>query len=201
MSTNGAGSPLETSRQVLRRFVADAEQVGDVQSFRHLQDLVSPDVASALLALILLGGEPPELRHQMAVLTEQRGKSKFEGIVASGSVSGDPETIHVAEYKRVLVRERRVKLLVLKASGNVGFGSVAIDERGFYLPDQVSDNSIGFLRDEVGEGLLYFTDGNPETGLEIAGRALQGASETLNGFLRVTAQLTSGLVGVEQPPA
>jgi|SRR5579862_4057419 len=182
----------ETARQVLTGFVAEAEQTSEVQSYEQLQSLVRPEVAAALISLILQEGHPSKYPQSgnKAILNAKQGRRMVQGVVKTGYESDEPVSVYLAELKRGLLRFRRKRWVMLSTDG-IGHGSAVETGDAFYMPSLHSDDTISFYRDELGER------GSPKNGLELAGEAIRERPQALNSFLRVTSELTKGLVTVK----
>ena len=182
----------ETARQVLTDFVTEAEQTPEVQSYEQLQSLVKPEVAAALISLILQEGHPSKYPQygDRAILNAKHGRRMVQGVVKTRDESDEPVSVYLAELKRGLFRFRRKRWVMLSTEG-VGHGSAVETGEAFYMPSLHSDDTISFYRDELGER------GSPKNGLELAGEAIRERPQALNSFLRITSELTRELVSIK----
>src|SRR3989344_8439987 len=99
-------SDTEAARQVLSDFVAQAEQTPEVQSYQELQGIVRPEVASALMNLILKNGRPSKYPESdnLAILETKQGRRMVQGVVKKGYENDEQVPIYLAESKRGLFR-------------------------------------------------------------------------------------------------
>lgn len=184
---------LDIAQQVLTDFVVGAERVPEVRSYEELQQIVTPEVASALTDLILKKGHPPKYPQSgsLAILNAMQGRRMVQGIVKKGYESDEPVSIYLADLKRKLFRFKRRRWITLNTTG-VDHGSAVDTGDKFYMPSLHSDDTISFYRDELAER------GSPKNGLELAGEAIRERPQALNSFLKVTTELTKELVKIER---
>jgi hypothetical protein len=197
MNTPESPSNLDQNLDTLRGFVAESEQqAGYLLDFQGLQAIVRPEVTLALSHVILEVGHPPSKAAHSSVMAEletRQGKTKLQALVTNGPGT-EPSGIHLDEMVRHgLRRYSSNRVASLTVSGDVGLGMVARDSEGYYLPSTASDEFINFRRDTVVRSRLYPNDG-VETDADLNNLIIAQSSHTLNGFLRVTAQLTSQLL-------
>lgn len=179
-------------RGILEDFVAQVEGLEEVRSYEELQSIVTPDVTSALASVILKNGRPSKYPQSgnLATLNSKDGRRKVQGVVESGYEDKQPSTLYLAEFKRDLLRFKRKRWIRAVIEKGVSHGAAVDTEQGFYMPALHSDETISIYRDEIWER------GSPETGLEMAGKAIRERSKALNSFLEVTASITRDLIRV-----
>ena len=183
---------LEASRQILGDFVSNSQVIGRVASFDHLQTIITPEITGALSHFILETGHPPThpKARSTAELTLEHKDARLLAIVS------EPDYVHLLEFpKRRFYGYHPTpnRSVSLNTSGDVGHGAVAKDDEGFYLPATTSDLYINFWKGTVGDRQVHGST-HAETGTDVANQALSQAPGVLDGFLRVTAQLTSRLI-------
>lgn len=187
-------SPIE-ARDYLVDFVEKAEHIGEVESYEQLSMLVDATVVGAMVDLIHQTGRPPKHPESriVKVLDHKHGRRLMQGSI-SPAYNDDDFRLELRGLHRNLFGFK-TKELVMMSSGGINSSSIAFDKDEMFTPYTASSDSIGFYKDEVGPQSVY-TENRVATGLEIAGSAIRSSPQMLNGFLRVTAQLTKELVSV-----
>ncbi|HSX35333.1 MAG TPA: hypothetical protein VLH84_00180 [Patescibacteria group bacterium] len=187
---------LAARRQILRDFVDAATQTEHVADFEHLQAMVHPGVTTALLMLI--PGTANATRrigpNNISALRSMQGRSRVDGTVWGWATTGDEHTAVMLDESVLGWRGFKQRSGVRIAEGaDLRFGTYAFDPKGRYSPNPFSANAVALSRDRA-EVQSVDEIGSTPSGLEIADSAAGRTQATLDGFLRVTAQLTGRLL-------
>lgn len=194
MSAEVGFYPVDEARARLDDFVAAAEESPLVGSYEQLEEIFNQELALAYRSLIYQAGEPVHSRMSTvrAELGNRVGRSRIWGAVRSHSWETEPRYIELVEYKG-RIREKRSQLMMLGIDG-LDYCAQAIDERDVYYPYVVSPSFIDAFGNGVGERLVYDIDNVGTSGIAIAQQARTKAGPTLDGFLRVAADITAKLI-------